>query len=192
MTENNQNNQNIQNNQNNKNELITIHKFSRFPSITISEWSNKSFSISKAKLINKEGGWVNKDNIERITLLNFYYNELLQVLEIFNIRKTIGNYEFKFEKIGDDGQLKIIIIKHYTKNGQEESKRYEMTINEYYIIKNLLKRLVETDYYIYDPKQNQSRHDTTADNNNFNEILETPEEEPDYLSETPIDDDIPF
>lgn len=173
------------NNINSKNQLIASHRFGRFATITISEWSNGSFSISKSLLKDKNKGWKDKDNIERVALLNFYYNELFQVLEVLNTKKTIGNFEFKLEKVSDDGVLKVVIIKHFkNKEGQEDSKKYEMSINEYYIIKTLIRRVIETDYEVYTPQHNNS-NDTTS-NPNFDEL---PVREEDIMN---VDDDLPF
>lgn len=169
----------------NKNKLIANHRFGRFATITMSEWSNGSFSISKSVLKDKNKGWKDKDNIERIVLLNFYCNELFQVIEVLNAKKTIGNFEFKTEKVGDDGVLNVIIIKHFkNKDKQEDSKRYEMSINEYYIIKSLIRRVIETDYEVYTPQHNNS-NDTTS-NPNFDEL---PVSEEDIMN---VEDVMPF
>ena len=168
-----------------KNQLIASHRFGRFATITMSEWSNGSFSISKSVLKDKNKGWKDKDNIERIVLLNFYYNELFQVLEVLNAKKTIGNFEFKTEKVGDYGVLKVIIIKHFkNKEGQGDSKRYEMSINEYYIIKSLIRRVIEADCELYTP-QHKNSNDTTS-NPNFDEL---PVSEEDIMN---VEDVMPF
>lgn len=176
------------NENNNKNQLIASHRFGRFATITMSEWSNNSFSISKSTLKDKNKGWKDKENIARIALLNFYYNELFQVLEVLNTKKTIGSFEFRTEKVGDDGILKVVIIKHFkNKEGQEDNKRYEMTINEYYIIKILIKRVIETDYEVYTPQHNNQTDPTN--NGDFNDM---PLSEEEIIGNGGIDDDIPF
>jgi hypothetical protein len=169
------------------NKLKTSYRFGRFPSITISEWDNGGFSASKAQLKDKNKGWKDKSNIERTNILSFFYNEIFLVRELLKMRSkkfTLGNFSFEVVK-EESGADKIHICKSYVdRTGQTQQMNFKMSINEYYIIKALVDRIVEHDFETRD-----------MDNNNFNTIPE-PEDEKDFVAftgeEEQLDDAIPF
>lgn len=128
------------------NKIIKSYRLKRYPTIQLNEFDNKAFSVVKTVLKDKNRGWSDKSNIDRINILSFFTGELMLYYEVLDKQQSIN--PISFENKGD----KVIITKKYIKDNKEEKKTYELSFEEYLIIKNIIKKVIYDDIEIYEPK----------------------------------------